>query len=155
MTSSSTGSGSWTSDYDEAANSHVAPFDAAFPGTLPVRFSALRFYLCSLNGRIETKRILRGSCFTSGICTQIYSAETVLVRPKALLLFRPSIGVSNNATLWYTRCEVSSFSNSNCSFGLAPISKGGSIFLPKSQRMVRINQIQLEQVCGHEWYKGL
>ncbi|KLO08523.1 Glutamyl-tRNA amidotransferase B subunit [Schizopora paradoxa] len=102
-------SNSWTSTYDEVPNSHVAPFDAAFPGTLPK---------------------LNANC----VDLALRAAFALDSNPQRRSSFDRKHYFYSDLPSGY---QITQY--------YAPISKGGSIYLPKSQRTVRINQIQLEQ----------
>lgn len=140
---------SLTSDVGELHNIHVSPFDAAFPGTLPVSIKDL----CKRSTTHLSKQKLNQKCVDLALRTAL--ALRCDIQPRSSFdrkhYFYPDLPAGYQITQQYgafyflfSSCKTHAISRS------APIALKGELDLTLQNThpfRVRIKQIQLEQVC--------
>ena len=90
-----------TTSTDDPPNSHVAIFDAALPGSQPVRTSPppRRYTTYSPQPPTDLPKTRPSTRSARGSCPQLHHSFHLPLRPQALLLPRPTRRLSNHTIL--------------------------------------------------------
>lgn len=138
----------WVTDLESTPNSRVSPYDAAFPGTLPVSSLLIRNpysqMFTAATPSVSTLHALTSPSELPLRSNQRFNKDQRLTGNITFTQIFPRDIKSRNATVGTNHEPIQhSFFNSS---SLGPIARGGHVFLSQGNVAVRIEQIQLEQV---------